>query len=135
MRAMLLVIGLSTAAAAEPETLTLACQGTVANPTSSSDKPVPIEMGIIVNFATRTVQGFSIPGIADFPVKITAMNDVSITFFGSDPEPLPPIIKWTISGSIDRVTGDVGAVSTGSTEKIATSTTYELKCRPAQRMF
>jgi hypothetical protein len=133
--AVMVLAGLSTAAAAEPAMLTLACKGRMANPTTPDDKPVPIEMGLIINFTTRTVQGFNIPGVADFPVKITAMNDVTIGFFGADPEPLPPIIKWTISGSIDRVTGDVGATSTASTDKVATATTYELKCRPAQRMF
>jgi len=130
-----LVVGLSAGAAAEPERLTLACNGTMANPTTPDDKPVAVSMGIVVNLATRSVHGFNVTGLADFPVKIVAMNDATITFFGSDPNPPPPIIKWTISGSIDRVTGDVGAVSAGNTDKIATSTTYELKCRPAERIF
>jgi hypothetical protein len=133
--AMLLAAGLSTPAATEPERLTLACTGTMANPTTPDDKPVPVSMGIVVNFTTRSVHGFNVAGLADFPVKIVAINDAIITFFGSDPDPRPPIVKWTISGSIDRVTGDVGATSAGNTDKIATSTTYQLKCKPAERMF
>jgi hypothetical protein len=36
-----------------------------------------------------------------------------------------------ISGSMDRVTGDVGMVATAEGEAFD----YSLKCRPAQRMF
>jgi hypothetical protein len=74
----------STAArAAEPATLTLACQGTATANTEDA-KPEPVSMGIIINFTNRTVQGFGYPGLSDFPVKITAMNEVTVAFGGSE---------------------------------------------------
>ena len=50
-----MVVALSTAQAAEPETLTLACEGTVTD--VGDGKSGPIAVVIIVNFKTRTVQG------------------------------------------------------------------------------
>ena len=49
-------------------TLTLACEGT----TKLGEKTDPISMGIIVDFADRTVQGFGYPGFSgrfDFPLQ------------------------------------------------------------------
>jgi hypothetical protein len=93
-------------------------------------------MGIIVNFTARTVEGFIPPVIpppvGGFPVKIAAFNEVTIAFGGSN------FLGWTISGSIDRVTGDVEAYSSFYSQKTNTtvsSTYYSLKCGPAQRMF
>lgn len=64
-----------TAQAAD-STLTLACQGTA---TSGTGDPEPISMGIIVNFTNRTVEGFG------YPVKITDVSEVTVTFGGSHP--------------------------------------------------
>jgi hypothetical protein len=117
--------GLVTAQAADP-TLTLACQGTTTVGMEDA-KPEPISMGIIVNFTDRTVQGgFGYPPVFyDFPVKITSMNEATVVFHGSNQTG-----QWSITGSIDRVTGDVEAKTEGPT-----SIHYALKCRPAQRMF
>jgi hypothetical protein len=123
----LVVIGLSTARAAEPGTLTLACTGT----TTSPDETLPISMGIIVNFTAQTVLGFDPPGSDAFPVKIDA-NDVTIFFSGKQ---LGVGIDRYIMGRIDRVTGDVKAVSTMSFKHDKYATDYALKCRPAQRLF
>jgi hypothetical protein len=86
-------------------------------------------MGIIINFTTRTVQGFGLPG-ADYPVTITA-NDVTVTFSGQK--------EWdSMSGSIDRVTGDVVADFSsyyGRERKTLLRKIYSLQCKPAQRMF
>jgi hypothetical protein len=115
-------------------TLTLACQGSVTGGTEDA-KPEPISMGIIVNFTKRTVQGFGSPGFRDYPVEITAWNDVTVVFAGSEDTRYS---RASITGSIDRVTGDVDATSTVSdakTGKTIGSTNYALKCRPTQRMF
>jgi len=124
-----MLVGLPTAQAADT-TLTLACQGTT---TAGTEEPEPVSMGIIVNFTKRTVQGFNDPSIVDYPVRITAWNDVTVDF-GSE------VLNstWSTSGSIDRVTGDVEAtliVTDPKTSKTISSTVYALKCRPAQRMF
>jgi hypothetical protein len=44
----------------------------------------------------------------------------------------------SITGSIDRVTGDVEAtdiLSNTKTGNVKSSTSYALKCKPTQRMF
>src|SRR5262249_19112883 len=122
-----MLVGLPTAQAADT-TLTLACQGTMTDTANKGSKPEPTSMGIIVNFTTRTVSGFTFPGAA-VPVTITTFDQVHILFGGYRP-------SWTISGSIDRITGDTGATSIMSANGVTTfSSYYELKCRPAQRMF
>jgi len=107
--AALLVITSMTAQAAEPETLTLACEGTV---TGTSDltkgaKKEPISRGIIVDFKNRTVQGFAINAYdssSEYPVRITGTNDVTVTFSGSHDS--GSTVART-DGTIDRVTGAV----------------------------
>jgi hypothetical protein len=122
-----MLIGLTTAQAADT-TLTLACKGTTTD--TIADKPEPVSMGIIVNFTKRTVQGFGDPE----PVKITAWNDVTVSFSGGEDR---KGAQTSIFGSIDRVTGDVGATSLVINAKgeVTYSLNYTLKCRPAQRMF
>jgi hypothetical protein len=110
-----MVVALATAQAADT-TLTLACQGTVSQ---NDAKPEPISMGVIVNFAARTVQGFG------YQAEITSMDDVSITFARSG-----------LNGTVDRVTGDLEATSVLSgNNKVILAMNYLLKCRPTQRMF
>jgi hypothetical protein len=129
-----------TAQAAD-ETLTLACQGTTTDGWEDA-KPEPISMGIIVNFTQRTVKGFGSPGLSpghifDYPVKITAWNEVIVVFRGEE-NLFGGTQRHSIMGSIDRVTGDVEATSTATNVKTGNtiiSTNYALKCRPAQRMF
>ena len=98
-------------------------------------KPAPISMGIIVDFTKNTVQGFGIPGVSDYPVKIKGMNDARIVFDGSHDDGTSVA---SITGSIDRVTGDVEAtdmLSNPKTGSVMSSKSYALKCMPAQRMF
>jgi hypothetical protein len=83
---VLAAVSWSSAGAAEPTgTLELACEGTT---TTSIDrqvdlKPEPISVSIVVNFLTRTVHGFGTPALFNYPVKITGMDEVTITFSGS----------------------------------------------------
>jgi hypothetical protein len=129
------VLVLATAAQAQPNSLTLACKGTTTFGSGEEAKPEPISMGIIVNFTTRTVQGFGTPGWDDYPVRITAANDVTVVFKGSS-EILTSLAS--INGTIDRVTGDVEATSmlfNQKTSKVIAQTIYALQCRPAQRIF
>jgi hypothetical protein len=92
-------------------------------------------MGLIVNFTTGAVQGFSIPGFMEVPVNITGVDEVTVTFGGSR--------RWggpdhNLSGTIGRVTGDVDAEETmtdAKTGKMLSRTTYSLKCWPTQRLF
>ena len=129
--AIILVVGLSTAAqAVETGTLTLACKGTWV---VAGQEPEQLSMGLIVNFNAGTVEGIDVgPNI---PVKITGINEVTVAFGGSGRYLVGNLM---MSGTIDRVTGDVGAeevVTDAKAEKVLSRTSYSLKCRPAQRLF
>jgi hypothetical protein len=95
----------------EPGTLSLACKGTE---TFGSDKNSdrPVSMGIIVNSATRTVQ------FAFRHAEITDLDDARVAFRD---------LENGLIGTINRVTGDTQATSSGSA--------YSLQCKPVQRMF
>ncbi len=79
--------------------------------------------------AARTVVGFT-PG-GEFLIKIRGFNEATIEFGGSN------FLDWAISGSIDRVTGDLEAPSMmwSKTGDVDYETSYSPKCRPTQRMF
>ena len=124
-----MVVALSTARAAEPETLTLACQGTTTDAMQPDAKPQQITMGVVINFSVRTVAGFTYPGLEEFPIVIRDANEVHITFTGSNESG-----SSIVAGDINRVTGELWASSMmrdANTSNIVTSTTYSLKCRPA----
>ena len=82
-------VGLWPAQAANT-VLTLACQGTTKDTTVEGAKPEPVSMGIVVNFTDRTVQGFGLSAV--LPLKVTEVDDVSVTFSGSEPK--PTVTKW-----------------------------------------
>ena len=97
----------------EPGTLSLACKGTVTTETMGSDKRRdPVSTGIVVNFTTRTVQ------FAFRHAEITDVDDARVAFRD---------LESGITGTIDRVTGNTQATSSGSA--------YSLQCKPVQRMF
>jgi len=116
-----------TAQAADA-TLTLACKGTAtiraAPPVEY--KPHPLSMDLIVNFTTRTVQGTARGGpyLFDDQLQIIEWNDITVVFRG-----FSQFLGMNISGSMDRLTGDVGMLATSKTE----ASDYSLKCTPTQR--
>jgi hypothetical protein len=127
---LLVVGGLSTAQATEP-TLTLACEGTMSSTVyflGVSKGENRSSLGIIVNLADRTVKGF---GKDTDEVKVDSVNETVITFLGETVLP-GTSDYWTLSGKIDRVTGNLRA-----TEKVGRIGTYvySLTCKPTQRMF
>jgi len=124
----------ATAQAQQPATLTLACKGTTTEHLTTGDQDAqPISMGIIVNLADRTVQGFGYPFDLR-PLEIGYVNDVEVRFGGKE----ETSVRSIIIGSINRVTGDVDATwsfidqKTGNLEP---HLTYTLQCKPAQRML
>ena len=78
-----LLAGITAIAQAQPIGNTLACKGTITNSSAPDDK-VPISRGVTINFAAGLVQGFAFPGLIDYPLKITAANDVTVAFGGSE---------------------------------------------------
>jgi hypothetical protein len=124
-----------------PETLVLACEGTVTD--VSDDKSKPIARVVTVNFKTQTVRGFDTGG----PLPITGEDSMTIFFYEEVDRGLGPIVHldWIedTNGNINRLTGVLSAEEkrwkrTGSKSDISNLLLwrqYFLKCRPAQRMF
>ena len=102
-------------------TLTLTCKGTAAI-RADFPKPYPLSMDLIVDFTTRTVQGTARqrPYVFDDQLQIAEWNEVTVIFQG-----FSKFLGKNVSGSMDRMTGDVGMVATSTTETID----YSLKCR------
>jgi hypothetical protein len=107
-----LMLLVSTAQAAEPTTLTLACQGTAQ--WSDDAKPVPTSMGIIIDFAALTLEGFG--SDVTFPIRITDITETALTFSGNNLNK-KGAASFSINGTIDRVTGAVEAILAGSVPK------------------
>jgi hypothetical protein len=141
IRVLALALGFAATAQAQPATLTLACKGTVITDdtgmgTGAEPKAHQVSMGIIVNFTTQTVQGFGWPGRMDYPVTITGVNDTTVAFSGQQ-KALGFALAST-TGTLDRVTGDLGAridLFDEARTKMISQTTYALQCRPTERMF
>ena len=131
-----MVVALSTAQAAEPETLTLACEGksiTIFGNQALPPLTKPLSIGIIVNFRTHTVQG-----LGAVPLYIT-VDDTTIGLFNKT-DSYNNTQSWETKGSISRVTGALSATETvlsksAESVRVYFTTEYFLKCRPAQRMF
>ena len=115
------------AQAAAPETLTLTCKGT-ATIRADFPKPYSLSMDLVVDFTARTVQGTARqrPYVFDDQLQITEWNEATVIFRG-----FSQFLGKNVSGSMDRMTGDVGMVATSTTQTID----YSLKCTPAQRTF
>jgi len=64
-------------------------------------------MGLIVNLNAGTVEGSDLGRSQNIPVKIAGINEVTVAFGGSGRFFLG--MNLSMSGTIDRVTGDVGA--------------------------
>jgi len=131
---LLLAFSFADAAQAQQQ-LTLACKGTVSSPLVQDDKPDPVSMGILVDFATRRVLGFGMPGLLDYPIMIKATNDLTIRFGGK--QQLVGSVATT-NGTIDRVTRHVETTVTLTDQKtghLLSQTAYALQCSPTQRMF
>jgi hypothetical protein len=131
---LLVLAGLSvaTAQSAEPSgTLTLACQGTTQ--WSGEAKPETTSIGIILDFAAGTLEGFG--SDVRFPIRITDVTETTIAFNGNNWNDPKKMHSLSISGTIDRVTGAVEATLAGAMAKKTWSASYVLKCKPTQRMF
>jgi hypothetical protein len=86
---------------AETAILTLPCDGTMTNLAWPSDhKPEPVtSMGLVVNLYESTVTGFA------FPARIHKSDATRVEFRGENE-------NWLVHGTINRVTGVVGATIT-----------------------
>ena len=114
----------STRAEAQPDILTLTCNGTMS---SGGDQPISILM--MLNLANRTVRGIGLPGLIDYPIRITTVDDKKITF--SSTEAFSHTIS-SVAGTVDRETGDLEATSTMADEQTLrkfSGITYVARCK------
>jgi hypothetical protein len=122
--ATILMVG-QRAQAADPTVITLACDGTLTDTSSSTAVPVdhqpkPMEkLGVVVNLNAGTVSflGWNVP--------ISTVDPATIGFGGNDVGPVGQITDKTgytsrVDGTLDRVTGRM----------VADAMTYETKNSP-----
>jgi hypothetical protein len=126
MSSMLFVaLTLIWASPVKAEVLTLSCDGTMK--AEEQAKPHAItKMGLIVNFDAGVVTGFT--GIT---ARIDEVNANSVSFGGSTAHPSGA--EWSVRGSIDRITGSLGAAVTWfnpRTNNLPMRMNYELICKP-----
>jgi hypothetical protein len=143
---VLIVLG-GHARAADPTVITLSCDGTVADTTTSAPMPIdnqpkPIEkMGVVVNLNERTAsfQGWTVP--------ISIADAATINFNGDDIGPVGQIaakegMTHRIGGILDRVTGHMTAdTMTYPTKKLSDPASviiryhYDVLCKATNRVF
>lgn len=125
-----MVAGPSITAQAADTTLTLACQGTETSQWGSGPKSSEkVNIGIIVDLQKKTVTGLS-----DNPLTIETVTDTMISFSGQEGSWDKKGLAWNMYGTLDRITGSLGA-SSSRYEAPKNELSYDLKCKPAQRMF
>jgi hypothetical protein len=105
--------------------LTLSCDGTMKE--EEQEKPQAItKMGLIVNFDAGVITGFT--GII---ARIDEVNANSVLFKGATIHPSGA--EWSVRGTIDRITGSLGATVTWfnpKTNNLLMRMNYELTCKP-----
>src|SRR5262249_13597871 len=108
------------------EVLTLSCDGTIKADAEQAKPQAITKMGLIVNFDAGVVTGFT--GIT---AGIDEVSATSVLFKGTTTHPSGA--EWSVRGSIDRITGSLGAAVTWfnpRTNNILTRMNYELICKP-----
>jgi len=114
-----------TSLPAEAAVLTLSCDGTM-KPEEEQAKPHAIrKMGLTVNFDAGVVTGFT--GIT---ARIDEANANSVSFTGTTTNPSGT--EWSVHGTIERITGSLGATVTWFNPKTNTllmKMNYELVCK------
>ena len=132
MRKILMPVGVALSLCAAPcagadaPVLTLSCGGVVKNFLVSDSVPEKItRMGVLVNLSERTVSGFA------HPARITEMSDASVEFSGRFEG------DWYIKGTVDRITGSIGATETITNAKgiMIFGESWDLTCSPTKRVF
>jgi hypothetical protein len=126
---LLVLAGLliATAQAAEPETVTLACEGTATDMMRADATRYPKSMGIVINLTTGAVH---IPSVNGLSIEIIrdASDELTIIFSG-----LNISSGQAFTGHVNRVTGDMMATDSRrdwKTGKILSAMGYSMKCKP-----
>src|SRR5215469_13300014 len=107
------------------EVLTLSCSGIMKSEEEQAKPHAITKMGLIVNFDAGVVTGFT--GIT---ARIDEVNANSVLFEGTTIHPSG--VQWSVRGSIDRITGSLGAAVTWfnpRTNNLVMRMNYELICK------
>jgi hypothetical protein len=108
------------------EVLTLSCEGTMKAEGEQAKPQAITKMGLIVNFDAGVVTGFT--GITG---RIDEVNANQVAFKGTTAHPSGT--EWSVRGTVDRITGSLGAVVTWfnpKTNNLLVRMNYELICKP-----
>ena len=108
------------------EVLTLSCDGTMKAEEEQAKPQAITKMGLIVNFDAGVVTGFT--GIT---ARIDEVSANSMSFKGTTAHPSG--LEWSVHGSIDRITGSLGATVTWfnpKTNNLLIKMNYEVICKP-----
>src|SRR5262249_14840126 len=89
-----------------------------------------VNIGIIVDLQKKTVTGLS----HDLPLTIESLTETMISFHGVRGSSDNKGLAWSMYGTLDRITGSLVA-SSSRYEAPKNELSYDLKCKPAQRMF
>ena len=119
-----------TAQAADA-TLTLVCKGIETSQWGSGPKSSEkVNIGIIVDLPEKTVTGLE----PTSPLTIDDLTETTISFSGMQGSWDNKGPAWNMSGILDRITGSLVASSSRYKDQKNT-VSFDLKCKPAQRMF
>jgi hypothetical protein len=124
-RMLIVTLTLICALPVKAEVLTLSCDGTMKAEEEQAKPQAITKMGLIVNFDAGVVTGFT--GIS---ARIDEVNANSVLFKGTTTHPSGA--EWSVRGTIDRITGSLGATVTWfnpRTNNILIRMNYELTCR------
>jgi hypothetical protein len=127
---LVLVRGASTAEAQIPTSLMLSCTGTLHD--GLLNKVDRVRIGVILNFQTMQVVGLGY----GWEANIDKVNETLVTFRRNSSNELKNMVL--IDGTIDRLTGSLIAnvvVSSRQDSSTIISVSYDLLCKPAQRLF
>jgi hypothetical protein len=124
-RMLFVAMALISALPVKAEVLAVSCDGTM-NAEEQAKPHTITKMGLIVNFDAGVVTGFT--GIT---ARIDEVNVNSFSFKGTTIHPSGA--EWSVHGTMDRMTGLVGAAVTWfnpRTNTLLMRMNYELVCKP-----
>ena len=124
-RMLWVALALISALPVKAEVLAVSCDGTM-NAEEQAKPHTITKMGLIVNFDAGVVTGFT--GIT---ARIDEVNVNSFSFKGTTIHPSGA--EWSVHGTMDRMTGLVGAAVTWFNPRTNTPLmrmNYELVCKP-----
>lgn len=125
-----IVYGANTARAQIPTSLMLSCTGMLNDGLLS--KVDQVRIGVILNFQTMQVVGLGY----GWEANIDKVNETLVAFHRYSSNELRNMVL--VDGTIDRITGSLMAnvvVTARQDSSTLISVSYDLLCKPAQRLF